>query len=99
MTTPRRAKRPVTDQEKDKIIALFLDVGVVASVARQVGRHHAVVERVIDRAGLERRRYLPRYGCDSPVIWEVHETDGLWMANRLTLHEYITEVIRLRNQL
>lgn len=95
-STRRRTRRPVTAQEKEEIIALFLDVGVVATVARKVGRDYAVVERVVDRAGLSRRRYLPRYNRDSQLIREIHETDGLWMANRLPLHEYITELIQLQ---
>lgn len=97
MTSTRRAKRPVSEQERNDILARFLEVGSVGPVARQVGRHYVVVARVVDQAGLPRRRYRQRY--DAQVIREVHETDGRWMENGLSLRDYIAQLIRLRQQL
>jgi hypothetical protein len=96
-----RRRRELTDLERAEIIALYRDLGpvygAVAIVSRKVRRHPRVVRRVIDQAGLPRRRYRPK--IDPELIEKIRQLDGRWAANELSLNAYIDELSRLRSQL
>jgi hypothetical protein len=102
MTNVRtRQRRELTDPERAEIIALYRALGpvygAVAIVSRKVRRHPRVVRRVIDQAGLPRRRY--RSKNDLELIEKICQLDGRWVANELSLNAYIDELSRLRSQL
>jgi hypothetical protein len=96
-----RQRRELTDLERAEIIALYRDLGpvygAIAVVSRKVCRHPRVVRRVIDQAGLPRRRY--RTKIDPEILERISQLDGRWAANELPLNTYIDELSRLRSQL